>query len=91
MLTYSNRYLFRLGVDFTRINDNGQGCLHKASQRGNSEFCKWLLGTPGLVLGPEHFRPNKAEKSAPSELALYTGNDELSKWLKEKEMPYMLK
>ena len=32
-----------LHVNMDAINDNGQGCLHKAAQRGNKEICVWLL------------------------------------------------
>lgn len=74
-----------LGVDFTRVNANGQGCLHKAAQRGRRDICEWLLRKPeeggvGLA-GEETFAPNAAEKSSPSDLARYGGHDELAEFL----------
>eukprot|EP00516_Mucochytrium_quahogii_P006679 CAMPEP_0203756486 /NCGR_PEP_ID=MMETSP0098-20131031/9765_1 /ASSEMBLY_ACC=CAM_ASM_000208 /TAXON_ID=96639 /ORGANISM=" , Strain NY0313808BC1" /LENGTH=712 /DNA_ID=CAMNT_0050648391 /DNA_START=112 /DNA_END=2247 /DNA_ORIENTATION=- len=60
------KYFFSLGVDFSLINENGQGCLHKAAQRGNMDLCKWLLTEVNLSI--EHFKPNAAEKSTPSQL-----------------------
>ncbi|GBG31240.1 Ankyrin repeat domain-containing protein 17 [Hondaea fermentalgiana] len=76
-------YLLERGVDFTRINHNGQGCLHKAAQRGNRAVCEWLLRKAGL--GPEHFAPNENEKSRPSELAKFAGHDALSSYLSLQE------
>jgi len=32
-----------LGVSFGLLNDSGQGCLHKAAQRGRRDVCEWLL------------------------------------------------
>ena len=42
------RYLRTLGVDFSRLNANGQGCLHKAAQRGAREVCEWLVGEAAI-------------------------------------------
>ena len=44
------RYMHaELAVDFTRVNANGQGCLHKAAQRGQQDMCEWLLAPPSSV------------------------------------------
>lgn len=32
-----------LHLNMDAINNNGQGCLHKAAQRGNKAICVWLL------------------------------------------------
>jgi hypothetical protein len=79
----SCRYLHGRGVDFDRINTNGQGCLHKAAQRGNTELCQWLVHT--LRVGEHHFKPNAAEESTPAQLAHYSGHKELAAWLRELE------
>ena len=69
--------LISVEVDLERINDNGQGCLHKAAQRRNRAVCEWLLEVAQLKR-QEHFTPNKAEKSVPSDLAKYAGDAELA-------------
>jgi len=70
-------------IDMTSLNDNGQGCLHKAAQRGNEDVCKWLV--ENVTLGKEHFMPNHAERSPPSQLAYFSGNTELANWLSKLE------
>lgn len=75
------KYFAQLGVNFTLINHNGQGCLHKAAQRGNRPVCEWLLKQ--IKLGAEHFAPNENEKSRPFELAKFAGHDELAKYLEQ--------
>jgi ankyrin repeat protein len=77
-------YLRRLDVDVDRINDNGQGCLHKAAQRGNREICNWLLKV-AQIRSAHHFQPNLIEKSIPSELARFAGDDVLAKTLESWE------
>ena len=77
------KWLLANEVDFTTLNANGQGCLHKAAQRGNMHCCQWLLHN--VKLGPAHFRPNLDERSTPSELARYAGFSELASLLKESE------
>jgi len=77
------KYFFSLGVDFSLINENGQGCLHKAAQRGNMDLCKWLLTEVNLSI--EHFKPNAAEKSTPSQLAFFAGHELLNKYLADVE------
>ena len=83
-----HRYLLGLGLDFSRINANGQGCLHKAAQRGCTAVCEWLLSSEVALddsavvamLGP-----NSAEGSRPSALARYAGHADLARWLETKE------
>lgn len=85
------RFLFVRGINFMRLNANGQGCLHKAAQRGQMDVSKWLVSAsdgPQLFSAEEgavHFSPNDFEKSTPSVLAKYAGFDELAEWLAEKE------
>merc|ERR1711971_1157458 len=69
-----------LSVNMDAININGQGCLHKAAQRGNKEICVWLLEVAN-IRHPGHFEPNASEKSVPSELARYAGQPGLAAWL----------
>jgi ankyrin repeat protein len=77
------QYLHDFGVNFTLINHNGQGCLHKAAQRGHEQMCKWLVQKIGLE--PLHFKPNSGEQSTPSTLAKYAGHDRLAEWLLAEE------
>lgn len=77
-------YLVSLGVDLERINDNGQGCLHKAAQRRNGAVCRWLLEV-AEIRSPHHFEPNASERSVPSTLARYAGDDRLAEMLLEWE------
>jgi ankyrin repeat protein len=81
------RYLLHLGLDFSLLNANGQGCLHKAAQRGNRDVCEWLLG-PEVAFaanGAKVLGPNSAEGSRPSSLARFAGHGDLATWLSEKE------
>eukprot|EP00039_Didymoeca_costata_P007254 m.97757 g.97757 ORF g.97757 m.97757 type:complete len:260 (+) comp13612_c0_seq2:2079-2858(+) len=80
-------YLFEgLKVPFNLINANGQGCIHKAAQRGRHALCEWLLhGAPALANKKELINPNAHEKSTPSQLADYAGFTELAEWLKNQE------
>lgn len=75
------RLLHEHRVHFDLINNNGQGCLHKAAQRGNMDACVWLLDI-ARIQAKEHFMPNAMEKSVPSDLAKYSGAMQLSKVLK---------
>eukprot|EP00163_Fabomonas_tropica_P001695 TRINITY_DN1124_c3_g1_i1.p1 TRINITY_DN1124_c3_g1~~TRINITY_DN1124_c3_g1_i1.p1 ORF type:complete len:909 (-),score=176.38 TRINITY_DN1124_c3_g1_i1:243-2969(-) len=77
-------YLQGLGVHFDGINHNGQGCLHKAAQRGKEDVCRWLLEEAG-IRDPRHFAANADELSTPSRLALYAGHTRLSEWLAQRE------
>eukprot|EP00040_Diaphanoeca_grandis_P014720 m.74828 g.74828 ORF g.74828 m.74828 type:complete len:493 (+) comp24701_c0_seq3:217-1695(+) len=86
--THVFEFLRGLGVDFHHINDNGQGCLHKAAQRGSFLVCRWLLQVANIC-DEKQFRPNNVEKSAPSDLARYNGSTELSDWLKEQETQFL--
>lgn len=76
-----------LGVDVEAVNDNGQGCLHKAAQRGNAAVCRWLLEGAG-IRGSAHLEPNLDEKSTPSELAAYAGEPLLARYLRKFEDQY---
>lgn len=38
-------WLFEVGLDFSLINSNGHGALHKAAQRGSNEVVHWLVNT----------------------------------------------
>jgi ankyrin repeat protein len=80
--------LSKLRVDFNIFNENGQGVLHKAAQRGKLDVCQWLMKANKLGSGvhlSKHFQPTKTEQSTPSELATYAGNEELARWLIEWE------
>lgn len=72
-------FFHRHQVDFTLLNSNGQGCLHKAAQRGNHLLCQWLIETIQLPI--QHFLPNAAEKSTPSQLAFFAGYPQLAQYL----------
>lgn len=82
-------------VNFTSLNSNGQGCLHKAAQRGNTTLCKWLIETT-IIASSKHdddknklfFLPNEFEKSTPSQLAKYEGYNDLSNYLLSIENKY---
>ena len=75
-------------VDFTLLNSNGQGCLHKAAQRGNGILCKWLIEETVLKDDKKHFLPNEYEKSTPSQLAGYEGYKDLADYLLLVEKKY---
>jgi len=79
-------FLLELDVKFNLINENGQGALHKAAQRGKFGMCKWLLNS-GL-LDKKHFRPNAFEGSTPSQLARFGGFPELERFLLEHERKF---
>lgn len=83
-----HRYLLGLGLDFSRMNANGQGCLHKAAQRGCTAVCEWLLSSEVALDDASvvaMLGPNSAEGSRPSALARYAGHAALAEWLDAKE------
>ncbi len=75
------RALRARGADFGRINANGQGCVHKAAQRGRADVCAWLLGPEVGLRGAEHVAPSRHERSSPARLAELAGHAELARWL----------
>ena len=93
------QYLHReLGVDFCGINATGQGCLHKAAQRGHADVAEWLVGPEVRLLSEHtavlsesrpnarlHCEPNKSEGSRPSDLARSSGHADLAAWLELRE------
>ncbi|KAG1670740.1 hypothetical protein FOA52_013967 [Chlamydomonas sp. UWO 241] len=90
------RYLHQdLRVDFSLINAGGQGCLHKAAQRGRADICEWLLASAadgGVGLdGSEHFQPNAREQSRPSDLAHFGGHLDIAAFLRQRELEYQLR
>eukprot|EP00945_MAST-04E_sp_MAST-4E-sp1_P003437 g3437.t1 len=94
------RFLEDLNVDFNAFNDNGQGVLHKAAQRGKLKVCQWLVNSrkigggeddPGFELLKKHFQRTKTEKSTPTELAEYAGNAELKVWLSDLQKEFTVK
>lgn len=76
-----------LHLNMDAINNNGQGCLHKAAQRGNKAICVWLLEV-AKIRHKGHFKPNLSEKSVPSALARYSEQHELAAWLEAKELEF---
>jgi Ankyrin repeats (3 copies)/2OG-Fe(II) oxygenase superfamily len=75
--------LRRHGVSFDSLNAQGQGCLHKAAQRGHAEVCDWLLSEVGLLEpgrenGRLHCTGNACEGARPSELARCGGHEALA-------------
>lgn len=52
------------------------------------DICKWLLletEKGGAGLGSKHLKPNSAELSKPSDLALFAGHPELADYLRDFE------
>jgi hypothetical protein len=84
-------YLHGLGVSFSPLNSQDQGCLHKAAQRGHAHVCDWLLGPNVALLAPAdpagrlHCGRNKNEGARPSELARCGGHLELARRLAHAE------
>lgn len=78
------KYLFdEIKVNFSLLNHNGQGCLHKAAQRGNYHLCEWLINH--VQLSKVHFQPNASESSTPSQLAHFSGHFKLCQYLTQFE------
>ena len=81
--------MYGLGVAFDLLNATGQGCLHKAAQRGHTTVCEWLLGPEVGLLNPAkptaalHAGLNRCEGSAPAELAKFGGHTALARWLEK--------
>jgi len=76
----------------------GQGCLHKAAQRGHAAVCAWLLSpeesggvpggsilAPGKPTGRRHCTGNLHEGARPSDLARCGGHEALALALLEAE------
>ena len=85
-------WLLESGADFSLINSNGHGALHKAAQRGCSATIKWLLNTflqdqdrdAALMIQPD------VEGHCPSDLCGMEGHESLAKWIAKQECGYFI-
>jgi len=83
-----------LGVAFDTVNAQGQGCLHKAAQRGHGHVCDWLLNelrllAPGSPAGRPHCAGNACEGARPSDLARCGGHEALARRLEAAEAAWL--
>jgi ankyrin repeat protein len=77
------KWLNDIGCDFSLVNSNGHGPLHKAAQRGRSDLVDWLVDHRPEIrfnwIGPD------ADGCCPSDLAGMEGHIQLAKKLAKEE------
>ncbi len=93
--TESLSWLFQSGSDFSIINSNGHSALHKASQRGSSLICNFLvdnflIANKNPSIGLSFICPD-TEGSCPSDLCRMEGHDSLAQWISKQECDFILR
>lgn len=86
-------WLLESGSDFSKINSNGHGALHKAAQRGSSGAVKWLVNTfllndkkeEDVVDWTSLFICPDVEGNFPSDLCGMEGHESLAQWILKHE------
>jgi hypothetical protein len=80
-------WLFEVGLDFTLINSNGHGALHKAAQRGAKDIVLWLVNTilcNKSSIAWDMIKPD-TEGHCPSDLAQMEQHEQLAQEISKYE------
>ena len=80
-------WLFEVGLDFTLINSNGHGALHKAAQRGSEEVVHWLVNSVlcnKSSIAWDMLKPDE-EGHCPSDLAQMEHHEQLAQEISKHE------
>lgn len=80
-------WLFEVGLDFSLINSNGHGALHKAAQRGSNEVVHWLVNTilcNKSSIAWDMIKPD-TEGHCPSDLAQMEQHEQLAQEISKYE------